>query len=226
MGVPQMGSQAQQSLSQAYGLTQAGGPQMQNMYGQLLSGGGRNQFFDTMGEAGKINQANTDRMMQLALGAGGNPADVYAQARQSGDQYMMGQQNQQNQLNQQAIQNQFAAAQGMQGLPSYMLQPTSVENAFMQGVQMPAMLANQSAGNQASQWNAGQQNQMGQYNVQNQMDFQNLLAQILMGQANQQANLAQNSVYAYAQPSGFDQFITPLLGDATKIAAAYLGKGS
>lgn len=195
---------------------------MQNMYGQLLSSGGKNAMYDTMAEGGRINQQNDNQAMRLALGAGGNPADVYAAQRSNAEVNNLQNMQYNNGVNQQAVQNQLNAAQGMQQLPSYMLQPTSLENAFIQNAQVPVQMQNTQAQNQAGQFNAGAQNQTNQFNIQNQMDYQNLLAQMKMNQANQQSSMAQNSMYAYEQPSGWSQYVAPLLGMGSQIASSYL----
>lgn len=194
---------------------------MQNVYGQLLSRGGRNQMYDTMGQAGSIAKENNDRAMMLALGAGGNPADVYSAARKSADESGLNQQQYINSLNQQAVGNQMSAAQGMQGLPDYMLAPTKMETAFLQGVKLPAETENARMANEGAQYNTGQQNQAQQFNIQSNQDYQKFYADLQAKYGTDVANLLSQSYYAYEQPSGFDQYIAPLLGLGGDFLSAY-----
>ena len=132
----------QQAMQQAQASTGAHGADMQKFYANMMAGGGRANL-DQATRAMAQRGARDDQNIMAQLMASGLPVNSTAMARASTGELSDAALNRNLGLTQmelaneqQAMQNQFAGAQGLHSMPGYFAQPTSIE-AQMLGLRMP-----------------------------------------------------------------------------------------
>jgi len=194
MAMTPMGGSMKSALQSMYGMANQYGNKVGDYYQNLLQNGGIGDTNQLLAQQAQLDKQQRDQLAADISARTDLRGSAGARALSQGLGNLALQQSTNalgTQLNQQnlAENRKMGAASGLAGLPGIYGAPTSLEMAFMQGIQQPEKMAN----------------------FQSQQNYNNLMGQYMMNAPSIWGNSVMYDPNMLMGPSDFDKYIAPFL---------------